>query len=157
MIKITLDASALEYLMKQGGEEFQLQIKQAALNEACHRILTAITPNDLLREVEGKARWIAEEVVKGRLLEYKRTDSFNGRWMLKDEFVQSIKDNVVKEANELITKEASREAILEYVDSKIKDEVDYIKKVVDATVKRELTKALIENTKAEISAKLSEF
>jgi hypothetical protein len=98
-VKVVLDAKALEYLMKQGGEEFRIEIQQAALNAAAKHLLTAVTPDLLLKEVKELAyKMVINEI--GRLQSETVGWRSDSKLILKPEYkekLQSIAKDLVRD------------------------------------------------------------
>lgn len=161
-MKIVLDASALEYLMKQGGEGFQLEIKAAALNAAAQHILKAVTPPLVLKQVEAEAYKVVINEI-GHLKTEREGYHSNSTLILKPEYqtkLQEIAKDAVGEAvrtvtNTVIDQDALKKQILERI-THSQAVIDYYIKELDAKIEKMVAEKLTEGVNNLIHMKIKE-
>ena len=156
MIKIVLNASALTKLIEDGGEEFHLQISQAALNEAAHRLLTAVTPDEVLRKVKP----MVQKEVEDQLGEWQTisTHTLYGStksFVLKDDIQKTIKQSVEGYIRELIKEYAEGDAIRQYAKEKAETEHQLLKIQINRIVSQMVTNTFVEDIKKAVNQKLA--
>lgn len=150
MNKIILDASALTMLFKKFGPEFELEVRNGVLNEACRKHVKSILDEDTIKQLQR----ISREAVNDGIGEIRRTDSWKaGVPHLKPEFAEKIRA-LSDFAMYKIISEKEKE-MLAIADEKIKFYCESLKEQIDNKLDKIMVKMTNKYIDDEVNRRLS--
>lgn len=142
-VKLTLDASALQYLMEHLGEDFVLQIKQAVLEETARRTIHSVATNEVKRAMEEVAR---DELKKVMEPVTKSSGYWNKPiWSLKEEFRKLLTSQVKSEINEIVDDKVKEAALEKMIADRVQAWADHIEVLIDRKLNENLNEKVVMN------------